>query len=246
MDFARVLQESLWPLLLSGWGATILFSVISIVIGLALGLGSCLMDQSKRRVPRVISKVYVWIIRGTPMVVQAMFVYFAVPQLVQLVFPAFRMNVIAAGIITLSLNAGAYLSEIFRGGIQAVDKGQIEAARSLGMSSSRTMARIVLPQAVRIATPSMVNQFIITIKDSSILTIIGLPELATNAGIYVGATYQYVATWVVVAVLYLIPISVLMVISKRFEKKMAYDRPDAQDRVAATPSQTDKAAEGAA
>lgn len=158
------------------------------------------------------------------MLVQAFIVYFGIPQFIQLVNPGFRIAPYTAGLITLSLNAGAYLSEIFRGGISAVPKGQTEAARSLGLSKSRTMIKVVLPQAIKVAIPSMVNQFIITVKDTSILSVIGLAEIVNKAKVYVGKSYQFFATYILVAVYYLVVISILMILSKYLEKKMTYGR----------------------
>ena len=160
------------------------------------------------------------------MIVQAFIVYFGVPQVMQLMDPGFRISADVAGVITLSLNAGAYISEIFRGGINAVDKGQIEAARSLGLSASRTMLKVVLPQAIKISIPSMVNQFIIAVKDTSILSVIGLADLVNKAKVYVGKSYQFFATYILVAVYYLVVISILMAISKRVEKKFQYEGKD--------------------
>ena len=224
MDFIRTITEST-PLLLEGIKITILISVISILIGIAIGFVACVMGLSKNIILRSISAVYVWVIRGTPMIVQAFIVYFGMPQIVQrFVDPAFRIEAFTAGVITLSLNAGAYLSEIFRGGITAVPKGQTEAARSLGLSKTRTMFKVVLPQALKIAIPSMVNQFIITIKDTSILSVIGLADVVNKAKVYVGKSYQFFATYILVAVYYLVVISILMVISKYLEKKINYER----------------------
>ena len=138
-------------------------------------------------------------------------------------FTPFRMDATTAGIITLSLNAGAYLAEIYRGGIMAVPKGQSEAARSLGLSKTQTMWKVVLPQAFKFSIPSLVNQFIITIKDTSILAMIGLPEIVNKAKTYVGSTYVYFETYMVVAVMYLAIISVLMLISNYIEKKLKYE-----------------------
>ena len=224
MDFLRTLSEST-PLLLEGIQMTILISLISILIGVVIGFVSCIMGMSKNIILRGISAVYIWIIRGTPMIVQAFIVYFGMPQLVQkLIDPSFRIEAFAAGVITLSLNAGAYLSEIFRGGITAVPKGQTEAARSLGLGSARTMFKIVLPQALKVAIPSMVNQFIITVKDTSILSIIGLADIVNKAKVYVGKSYQFFATYILVAVYYLVVISILMVVSRYLEKKINYER----------------------
>ena len=118
----------------------------------------------------------------------------------------------------------AYLTEIFRSGIQAVPKGQSEAARSLGLGAGRTMAKIVLPQAFKIAIPPMVNQFIITLKDTSILTVIGLPEIMNEAQQYVMIRWEYFQTYVIAAAYYLVVTSLLMVLANYVEKKISYDR----------------------
>lgn len=223
MDFTRTIIEST-PLLLEGIKLTILISVISLLIGMLIGFLACVMGMSKNVILRGISAVYVWIIRGTPMIVQAFIVYFGMPQIIQkLIDPNFRIQAFTAGVITLSLNAGAYLSEIFRGGIMAVPKGQTEAARSLGLSKTKTMFKVVLPQALKVAIPSMVNQFIITVKDTSILSVIGLADVVNKAKVYVGKSYQFFATYILVAVYYLVVISILMVISNYLEKKINYE-----------------------
>ena len=231
MDFSVVFEKAT-PILLAGIKLTIGISLLSILIGFFLGLIACLMGMSKFRVFRLISGAYVWIIRGTPMLVQAFIVFFGVPQVVQLFVSGFKFTTFVAGVITLSLNAGAYLSEIFRGGIQAVDKGQMEAARSLGLSKSKAMIRVVLPQAFKISIPSLVNQFIITIKDTSILSVIGLAEVVNKAKTYVGSTYRFFETYVYVAGLYLVVISVLMIISKMLEKRLNNDKKSKSNRSA--------------
>ena len=229
MDFGRVLKEAL-PLLLNGLGTTVIIALISIVAGMVLGLISCLFGMSKIKVLKGLSAVYIWIIRGTPMIVQAFLVFFAIPQLIQLINPGFRLDAFTAGSITLSLNAGAYMSEIFRAGIQAIDKGQMEAARSLGLSKSKAMWKIILPQAFKISIPPMVNQFIITVKDTSILSVIGLAEIVNKAKQYVGKTYQFFATYILVAAFYLVVISILMIISKFVEKKFSYESESKRNR----------------
>lgn len=222
MDFSRVFSEAM-PLLLNGLKMTVIASLVSILIGMVIGLFICLMKMSKNIVLRAIAGVYIWIIRGTPMLVQALIVFFGIPQLIQLAVPDFRSNAITAGIITLSINAGAYLAEIYRGGIMAVPKGQSEAARSLGLPQSKTMIKVVLPQAFKFSVPSLVNQFIITIKDTSILTVIGMAEVVNVAQQYVGSTFVYFETYSIVALMYLAIISILMVISNFIEKKLKYE-----------------------
>ncbi len=223
MNFKRALEIAT-PLLLDGLGTTILVSILAILIGLVIGFLTCMMGRSKNIIPRGIAATYVWCVRGTPMIVQAFLMFFAFPQLIRTAYPEFTITAFYAGLITLSLNAGAYMSEIFRGGIAAVSKGQIEASRSLGLSKSRTMLKIVLPQAFKISIPSLVNQFIITIKDSSILSVIGLAEIVNQAKVYVGKTYDFFPTYILVALYYLVVISILMVLSKFLEKKLNYDK----------------------
>ncbi len=223
MDFALVFKQS-WPMLLEGLKVTLEISLISIAIGMVIGLISCLMGLSKIKILNAISAVYVWIIRGTPMIVQAFIVYYGIPIIVQQFNPAFIISEFLAGTITLSLNAGAYLSEIFRSGIQAVDKGQVEASRSLGIPSGKTMFKVVLPQAFKITIPSIVNQFIITIKDTSILSVISLAELCNQAKQYSASTYRFFEVYILVGLCYLAIISLLMILSKFVEKKISYDR----------------------
>lgn len=223
MNFTRVINEAL-PLFNEGIKLTVIISLISLLFGVIIGFITCLLGRSKFKALRFISGAYIWIIRGTPMMVQAFLVYFGMPQMIQKLFiPSFRLSATTAGIITLSLNAGAYLSEIFRGGLDAVNKGQIEAARSLGMTSSHTMFKVVLPQALKVAVPSMVNQFIITIKDTSILSAIGLAEIVNKAKVYVGSSYEFFATYFMVAVYYLVVTSILMLLAKFVEKKLNYE-----------------------
>lgn len=223
MDFSVVIKEA-WPMLLEGLRLTIMISVLSLLAGMLIGLVSCLMGLSKILPLKAISAVYVWVIRGTPMIVQAFIVYYGIPIVVQQFNPDFIISEFAAGMITLSLNAGAYLSEIFRSGIQAVDSGQIEASRSLGLPAGKTMLLVVLPQAFKITIPSIVNQFIITIKDTSILSVISLAELCNKAKQYSASTYRFFETYILVGVCYLVIISILMVLSKFVEKKISYDR----------------------
>ena len=223
MDPASLVETltAAWPLLWNGLQMTIFVTVVSLVVAMPLGIVTCLMNLSKFRVLRGIAKFYIWLIRGTPMLVQGFYFYFAVPQLVQATInPDFRLDVVTASIITLILNAGAYSAEIFRGAIQSVPKGQTEASRSLGVSHFKTMQKIVIPQAVRICLPSLVNQCIITLKDSTIMYAVGLPEIMNQAKVYVGRTFDSFATYTWVAVIFLVIISALMLVSSTLEKRM--------------------------
>jgi His/Glu/Gln/Arg/opine family amino acid ABC transporter permease subunit len=223
VDFARVFREA-FPLLARGMVITVETTILALLIAVFLGLFTCLSGLSKLGPLRILARFYIWAIRGTPLLVQAFFVYFGVPQLIESWGFNFRLSPLAAGIITLSVNAGAYIAEIFRGGIQAIDKGQMEAARSLGLSRSRAMFRIILPQALRISIPALVNQFIISLKDTSIISIISLAELVYEAKIYIGRTMLSFATWTIVGAFYLAIITVLSRISKYIEKRLDYGR----------------------
>ena len=220
MNLFGVLQDA-YPTLLLGLVTTVEVTVISLVIATVLGIVTCLFRISSIKPLKALARFYIWLIRGTPMLVQAMYIYLAVPQLVQLITGSgFKISIFGASVLTLSLNAGAYMAEIFRGAIEAVDKGQTEASRSLGLSYGQTMRKVVLPQAVRICLPSLVNQCIITLKDSTILYAIGLSEIMYYGKVYVGRTFAVFATYTWIAIFFLVVISILSYISHRIEKKL--------------------------
>ena len=173
------------------------------------------MRTSQNTLLVILAKIYVDIMRGLPLIVLAFFIYFGIPQLTGLKFSAS-----VAGILTLSLNATAYVAEIIRGGIQAVDVGQVEAGRSLGLTNGVTMRKIVLPQAAKISLPSLINQFVITLKDTSILSVIGLVELTQTGKIIIARTYQSGNMWVIVGLMYIILIKVLTILSDRIEEEL--------------------------
>lgn len=210
---------STFPRFIVALGVTIKLTLISLVFATLLGLFSCLFQISKKKWMRFISQVYIDVIRGTPVLVQVFFIYFGLTQALNM-----RMTAEVAGAITLSLNAGAYLSEIFRGGIQAVNSGQMEAARSLGLPRSHAMTKVILPQAVKIVIPSMVNQFIITLKDTSIISIIGLSELTQTGKLIVSANFQSFNTWGIVAIYYFVIISILSRLSKVLERRLSHGK----------------------
>ena len=220
MNLFQVFSE-VYPTLLNGLGMTVQITVLSLLIAMVLGIFVCLMNISHNVVLRGIAKFYIWLIRGTPMLVQAFYFYFAMPQLIQSITGSqFRITVFTASLVTLTLNAGAYISEIFRGSIESVNKGQMEAARSRGLNYAKSMQKIMLPQAVRICLPSLVNQFIITLKDSTILYAIGLSEIMYNAKIYVGRTMESFATYTWVAIFFLLIVTILSFISRAVERRI--------------------------
>ena len=210
-----------WPLLWQGLQMTVYVSVVSLVVARPLGIVTCLMNLSKFRVLRGIAKFYIWIIRGTPMLVQGFYLYFAVPQLMQAtIAPDFRLDIITASILTLILNAGAYSAEIFRGAIQSVPKGQTEASRSSFSSKSITMLNTLRRQAGLICRQSLANRCCFTLKDSTIMYALGLPEIMNQAKVYVGRTMDSFATYTWVAIIFLVITSVLMIVSSQLEKRM--------------------------
>jgi His/Glu/Gln/Arg/opine family amino acid ABC transporter permease subunit len=215
MDFFELLNESM-PLLLQGMSLTLQLAFISLAIAMVLGILASLMGMSKNPVLRAINAAFVAVIRGTPLLVQGFFIYFGITGLLQI-----RISAFAAGVIALSLNAGGYLSEIFRGGIQAVDPGQREAARSLGLSARQTTWRIIIPQAVRICIPSVVNQWCITIKDTSIISVIGLAELTKVGQQIIARTYRSFEVWIIVGLMYLVVIYLLTLLARIVEKKVS-------------------------
>ncbi|WP_233200981.1 amino acid ABC transporter substrate-binding protein/permease [Cryobacterium sp. M15] len=211
--FFGLLSDSL-PALMKGLGLTLLATGLSIVVALVLGVLFGFFKVSESRVLRGLASIYVSIFRGTPLLVQAFFFYFGLPQLT-----GQPIDVLTAGVLTLSLNAGAYMTEIVRGGIQSVDPGQTEAGRSLGLGYVTTMRRVVLPQAVKIMTPSFINQFVMTLKDTSLLAVIGFAELTYQGQQIYAANFRTGETLLIVAALYFIVINLLTMLSNTLDKR---------------------------
>lgn len=205
--------------LLSGLGITLQLTIIGILFASIIGVLCALVNVSKNKYLKVITSIYINIIRGTPFLVQAYIIYFGLPMALGI-----RMSETTAGIIAISLNAGAYMAEIMRGGIEAVDKGQMEAARSLGLPYPKAMVKVILPQAIRTMTPSLINQFIITLKDTSILSIIGIRELTMAGKLVIAKNYESMAMWTLVALYYFVVIYGITKISRYIERKTTYGK----------------------
>ena len=203
------------PQLTLGLKLTLQMTVFSLILAVVVGMVMCLFSISKVKPLNWISGIYLSLIRGTPLMVQAFFIYFGITGALHI-----RIASFSAAILVLCLNAGAYLSEIFRSGIAAVNKGQMEAARSLGLPYGVAMRKIILPQAIRIVIPSVLNQFIITLKDTSILSIIGFPELTNVGKTIVGNTLKSLQTWAIVGVMYMVVIVTLSKVAKRIERRV--------------------------
>ncbi len=213
-------------LLLSALGRTLLLALLGLFFACIIGLFFGMLSVLKNRACNIIAQIFVDVIRGVPMIVLAFFIYFGIPYLFNTIIGGFNMTLTAlqAGTACLALNCGAYMSEIIRAGIQSVDKGQMEAARSLGLSYGKAMKKVVLPQAIRTMIPSIINQFIITLKDTSILSVIGFPELVNTAKNVQANTFMAFQTWAIVGVMYLIVITILSRSAKMLERRLNVGR----------------------
>lgn len=217
LDYSAVLPFI--PVFLKGAWITLQLSVVSLVLGLLLGIAGGLCKTAGIAVLAYIANFYTWIFRGTPLLVQLFILYFGLPQL------GIRLEPFQAGILGLALNTGAYATEIVRSGLQAVDKGQAEAALSLGMSRPVAMLRVIGPQATRVIIPPLVNQFIMTIKNSSMVSMVTITELFRTGETVITSTFRSFEVYSIIAVIYLAMTSILMVAAKRLEKGLgAYDR----------------------
>ncbi len=209
------LLKSNWGTLMSGLGETLWLTVVGIVFATIVGVLIGLLGVVPNKFAQGLSTVFIYIFRGLPMMVLALFIYSGVPTLIDQKVPAF-----IAGVITLTLNEGAYTAAFVKGGISAVDGGQMEAARSLGLPWGKAMRRVILPQGIRIMIPSFVNQFIITLKDTSILSVLGLLELTQTGKIIIARNMEGFKIWAMVALIYLIIITLLTWLSNWVQKKV--------------------------
>ncbi|MDR0361432.1 MAG: amino acid ABC transporter permease [Planctomycetota bacterium] len=186
------------PNLARGAGWTLFITFFSLMFGVAIGLCLAMLRLSRRWWLRLPASVYVEAVRGTPMLVQILLIWFGV-------FPMLGLNraeAYYAGIAALALNSGAYLCEIFRGGIQSIDKGQREAALSLGMTETQVMAHVILPQALANALPAIGNEFVTLIKDSSLVSSIAVAELTYRAMLVAARRYEYFTMYIGIAIMY--------------------------------------------
>jgi len=208
-------------LLLRAMGQTLLLALSGLFFASIIGLIFGLLAVVHNKACNVIETVFVDVIRGVPMIVLAYFVYFGIPYFLNnMMGQNVTLSALTAGTICLSLNCGAYMAEIIRAGIQSIDKGQMEASRSLGLTYCRSMYRVVLPQAIKNMIPSIVNQFIITLKDTSILSVIGFPELVNKAQNVIAITFKSFQVWGIVAVMYLVIITLLSILAKTLERRL--------------------------
>ena len=207
--------------LLSGLGITLSLALISFAIAIVIGIIFGMFSVSPYKSLRLISEIFVDVIRGIPLMILAAFIFWGVPNFIEsLTGQQSPINDFVAGTIALSLNSAAYIAEIVRGGIKAVPIGQMEASRSLGISYSKTMRKIILPQATKLMLPNFVNQFVIALKDTTIVSAIGLVELFQTGKIIIARNYQSFKMYAILAVFYLVIITLLTRLAKRLEKRI--------------------------
>ena len=213
-----------FPRLMEGLKLTIIIAIFGILLAVALGIILCIFSISNSRILQKIASVYITIIRGIPLMILALFLYFGVIKN--------SLTLVLAAIIILGINASAYMAEIFRAGIQAIDYGQMEAARSLGLiffvkyseKRGETMRKIVLPQAVKIMIPSLMNQFISSLKDTAILSAISVNELTMTAKTIIARNYKAFELYSYAAIIYIVLITALTWLSKKVERRLSYDK----------------------
>ncbi|MEO1772816.1 MULTISPECIES: ABC transporter permease subunit [Enterococcus] len=223
MDFSFL--DKYFPYFISGTGVTIIISLVTVLLGTLIGLVMALMKLSKNKPLNWLANIYIEVLRGTPMLLQIMIGFLVLQGL----FPSRDLEVgvltvdlgrLFPGMVVLSLNSGAYVAEIIRGGITAINYGQSEAAFSLGLRPSQTMRYVVLPQALRNILPPLGNEFITLIKDSSLLTAIGINELMGSAQIVISSSYIPLEPYFIAAALYFVMTFATSRLLNLWEKKL--------------------------
>ena len=208
-----------------GIPTTVCVSLVAIVIGAAFGLLLALCSQTKSRVLQVLAKIYVDIVRGTPMLVQALIMAYGIPWLLQSWNIPFKWDnfggLVVPAVMVCGFNSAAYMSEVIRSGIQAIDKGQMEAARSLGMSHGMAMRLVIIPQAIRIILPAFANEFVTLIKETSVLGYVGVIEILRRGQLWNSSSFETFPAYIGVALAYMILTIPLSKLINGYERKMA-------------------------
>ncbi|HLS60479.1 MAG TPA: amino acid ABC transporter permease [Virgibacillus sp.] len=203
------------PQLMTGLYYTLLISILGLIIGFALGALFGLGRVSQNKLVYGLATIYVEIVRGTPVLVQAIWIFFALPLLIGV-----NLDSVLAGVIVIAINSGAYIAEIVRGSVESIEKGQVEAGRSLGLNSQQTMLYIIWPQALRRMIPPLGNQFIISIKDTSLLSVILVPELIFQGRLIAANHFNAVEIYTTVALFYLMITFSLSMILRIIERRL--------------------------
>ncbi len=213
LDFSILVKS--FPYLLAGAWMTVKITSLSVAVGIIIGIIGGLMRVSKNPILFWLSTVYVEVIRGTPLLVQIFIVYFGLPSI------GIRLTPYLSAVAALGINSGAYVSEIVRGGIQSISKGQMEAARSLGMSYGQAMRYVVLPQAMIRILPPLGNEFIALLKDSSLVSTIAIAELTRVGQQIITRTFQSFEIWIGVALFYFVMTFIMSRIVRFLESRLA-------------------------
>ena len=196
---------NLMPKLWTGALTTLEITSLAVFFGMVIGMIMALAKLSSVKILKVISSVYIEVLRGTPLYVQILLFHYGLPQVIkEITGSPFSFSMMVTAVVVCSLNSGAYVAEIFRSGIQSIDKGQMEAARSLGMPHSQAMRYVILPQAVKRVIPPLCNEFIALLKDTSLLAVIGVTEIMKTGQIYTSVHFVPFPTYIGVACVYLI------------------------------------------
>ncbi len=216
--YQSLIEQDRYRYILEGLGRTLLIALFAVVLGTIIGVLIALVrnyheETKKAKILNFICELYITIIRGTPAVLQLMIIYY-------IIFKSVDINTIFVGIIAFGINSGAYVSEIIRAGINSIDKGQKEAADSLGLTYKETMKSIILPQAIKNVIPALSNEFITLLKETSVAGYIGIIELVKAADIIASGTYNYFFPLIIIAIIYLILTIGLSKLLTVFEKKV--------------------------
>ncbi len=228
LDFGKLIK---WiPTFIDGTIVTIVLSLMTVFLGSIIGLFATLLKQSPNKFFKAIAAVYTQVVRGTPLLVQLYIWLYGLP-LIGVTLPAlpflgdvYGSREFLTAIVALSINSGAYICELLRGGLEAIDKGQMEAGRSLGLSRKQTMRSIIIPQAIRVILPGLGNEFISMIKESSIVSVVGIFDVMYTSNIIKASTYSIFEPLIVVALIYFFLTFTLTALMKQLEKRLSvYD-----------------------
>ena len=216
-DFAAL--KPYWGLIWQGLGVTVFYTVITVLAGLAIGLAAGILRTTAPRWVAIPLRGYIEVFRCTPLLVQLVWVYYALPVLIGV-----DMSATTACFLTLSLYAGSFYAEIFRGGIEAIDRGQWEAGQAIGMQQGRIFRRIILPQAIQVMIPALINQTIMQLKNTSLVSTVAVGDLLYQGSVITAASYRPLEVYTTIAVLYFIVLFPLTLVADQLEQRMGAHR----------------------
>jgi polar amino acid transport system permease protein len=216
-DFAAL--KPYWGLIWQGLGVTVFYTVITVLAGLAIGLAAGILRTTAPRWVAIPLRGYIEVFRCTPLLVQLVWVYYALPVLIGV-----DMSATTACFVTLSLYAGSFYAEIFRGGIEAIDRGQWEAGHAIGMQQGRIFRRIILLQAIQVMIPALINQTIMQLKNTSLVSTVAVGDLLYQGSVITAASYRPLEVYTTIAVLYFIVLFPLTLVADQLEQRMGAHR----------------------